>query len=79
MAAMGMLKGIVRGNTIVLEHDVGLPEGEEVSVIVQRKLPPGEGLRRSFGAWGDDPEGVDRFVEETYRARDLDRRNEPLE
>ena len=77
--AIGILKGVVRGNTIQLERDAGLPEGEEVSVILQRKLPPGEGLRRSFGAWGDDPDGVDRFVEETYRARESDRRNEPLE
>jgi hypothetical protein len=79
MTAIGTLKGIVRGKIIELERDVGLPDGQEVSVLIQPKLPPGEGLRRSFGAWSDDSEGVDRFVEETYRARESDRRNEPQE
>jgi hypothetical protein len=37
------------------------------------RLPPGEGLRRAFGAWAGDGEELDRFVEETYAARKLDR------
>lgn len=79
MTAIGTLKGIVRGKTIELDQDAGLPDGQEVSILIRPKLPPGEGLRRAFGAWADDPEGVDRFVEETYRARDSDPRNQPLE
>ena len=31
------------------------------------------GLRQSFGGWSDDPEGVDRFVEEMYQLRSLER------
>jgi hypothetical protein len=71
--AQVMLTGIVRGKTIELERDAGLPDGQEVSVVLRPKLPPGEGLRRAFGSWADDPDGVDRFVEETYRLRLLDR------
>lgn len=79
---MTVLKGIVRGNRIELEHDAGLPDGQEVSVVLQPltrpKLPPGEGLRRSFGGWSDDPEGLDEFVRQVYRDRESDPRNEPL-
>jgi hypothetical protein len=55
------LKGIVRGKTIELEHANGLPDGQAVSVVV-RATPPakgGNGLRRAFGAWADDLEGLD--------------------
>jgi hypothetical protein len=49
------LKGIVHGKTIELEQEPGLPDGQEVSVVVhpletaERRLPPGEGIRRSAG------------------------------
>lgn len=42
-----------------------------------KDLPPGEGLRRAAGAWAEDAEEVDRFVDWVYRERDLDR--PPLE
>jgi uncharacterized protein (DUF433 family) len=35
------------------------------------------GLRRSFGAWAEDAEELDRFIEETYRLRRMDRREIP--
>jgi hypothetical protein len=64
-------KGIVRGKTIELEDSPGLPDGKQVTGTmqasdpdVQEKLPPGEGIRRSAGAWkDDDPEGLDRYLE----------------
>jgi uncharacterized protein (DUF433 family) len=31
------------------------------------------GLRRSFGAWAEDAEELDQFIEETYEQRKLDR------
>lgn len=74
---VGAIKGVVRGRTIELEQDAGLPDGQEVSVVLEPKLPPGEGLRRTFGAWRDEP-GLDEFLEETYRLRDIDR-TEPIE
>jgi predicted DNA-binding antitoxin AbrB/MazE fold protein len=36
---------------------------------------PGEGLRRSFGAWSADAAELDRFVEEARQARKLVRRS----
>jgi hypothetical protein len=43
-----VLKGIVHGKTIELEHEPGFPDGQEVSVVVHaleavgRQLLPGE-------------------------------------
>jgi hypothetical protein len=38
-----------------------------------KDLPPGEGLRRAFGAWADDAEELDRFLEWTDAQRTRDR------
>jgi hypothetical protein len=70
------LSGVVHGKTVELDKDAGLPDGQRVSVLIQPKpqlkLPPGEGLLRAFGGWSDDPQGVDGFVDEVRRLRDLD-------
>lgn len=67
------LKGVVHGQTIQLDCDPGLPEGQEVTVTVQaarpQQLPPGEGLRRAAGAWADDVEGLDDYLEWTRQQR----------
>jgi hypothetical protein len=70
------LRGVVHGKTIELEQEPGFPDGQKVSVTVkpvENRLPPGEGIRRSAGAWSDDPEGLDRWLEEMQRSRQLDR------
>lgn len=73
------LKGVVRGSSIELEKPVGLPDGQEVTVVVRPwngagTLPPGEGLRRSAGAWADDMPGLDEYLEWNRRQRKLGRR-----
>jgi hypothetical protein len=69
------IRGKVRGRTIELSEDLGLPDGQEVRVQVTA-LPPaqpwGEGLRRCAGALADDPEW-DRIMEEIHRERKLER------
>ena len=70
------LRGVVHGKVIQLETEIGLPDGQEVTVSV-RPLPAkqnasGEGLRRSAGAWSDDPDGLDAYLEDNRRARQLD-------
>ena len=40
-----------------------------------KDLPPGEGLRRAFGAWAEDVVEVDRLLEWTYAQRKLERRS----
>lgn len=62
-----VVKGVVRGKTIELEREPGLPDGQEVTITMQssgpRRLPPGEGLRRAFGGWADEAEELDKFLE----------------
>jgi hypothetical protein len=36
-------------------------------------LPPGEGLRRSFGAWAEDAEELDDYLADSRRRRKLGR------
>lgn len=97
------LKGVIHGKIIELDREAGLPDGQEISVIVEsvtastplrpgaflsdetrrqweeawaevQDLPPGEGLRRAFGAWAKDAEQVDQFLEWNRAQRKLERR-----
>ncbi len=63
------MRGVVHGKTIEVEGDLNLPEGQQVAIIVQPLLSPEQAIRQSAGGWSDDPEGVDRFVEEMRRLR----------
>jgi hypothetical protein len=64
-------KGIVHGKTIELDEAPGLPDGQEVSVTVESwarlTLPTSPtalgSLRRAAGAWADDAEELDRYLE----------------
>ncbi|MBL8793524.1 MAG: hypothetical protein JNM56_06450 [Planctomycetia bacterium] len=74
-----VFQGVVRGKTIELDQEPGLPEGQPVTVTVQamptrQKLPAGEGLRRSFGAWSEDAADLDEYLAWNRRQRGLDRR-----
>jgi hypothetical protein len=65
------LKGVIHGRTIELEQDAGFPDGQEVSVSVEPVLsatsPTGPEARtallRAAGAWADDAEELDRYLE----------------
>jgi hypothetical protein len=78
-----VIHGKVRGKMIELAEDLCLAEGQEVEVSV-RAVPatstrkPGEGLLRSEGALADDPHW-DAIMEEVYRERRNDTRQEILE
>lgn len=66
MSSDAAIRGIAHGKMIELEQDSGLPEGQSVLVVVrpvkeQQNLI--EGLMRSFGAWADDAEGLDEYLE----------------
>lgn len=74
------LKGIVRGRTIELCEDAGIADGQRVAVFLQAEAVlhkesgrPGDGVLRSAGAWNDDPEGLDAYVEWTRRQRKVHR------
>lgn len=73
-----VLKGVIHGKIIELEQEPGLPDGQEVNVNIQpipqqELLPPGEGLRRAFGAWADDAEELDRYLEWNRQQRKIGR------
>ncbi len=73
-------RGVVHGRIIELDEEIGLPDGQAVSVSVQpvgRQLAPGEGIRRSAGAWADDAEELDKFLEWNRQQRKTSRR--PIE
>ena len=73
-------RGTIHGQSIELDQPISLQEGELVELTISRaphgvadKLPPGEGLRRSAGAWADDAKEVDEFLEWNRQQRKLSR------
>lgn len=68
-------RGIVHGRMIELVDDTGLPDGQEVAVVLSpvtnglTDAPIGEGLRRAFGAWAEDSAELDDFLREIRRNR----------
>jgi hypothetical protein len=76
------LRGVVHGNVIELSQPPGLPDGQEVNVVVMpitalKPLEPGEGIRRSFGGWAEDAEELDKYLEWNRQQRKIERR--PIE
>jgi hypothetical protein len=72
-------QGVIHGKTINLDQEPGLPDGQQVTVTVkpvtgQEKLPPGEGIRRSAGAWADDAEELDKYLKWNRQQRKPPRR-----
>ena len=67
------LRGVVRGRLIELERDPGLPDGEAVVVRLRPVLRPGDGIRRSAGAWAADGDDLDQFLEQMRQSRHAER------
>ncbi|MGA2067402.1 MAG: hypothetical protein ABSG86_20695 [Thermoguttaceae bacterium] len=66
-----VIHGIVRGRTIELKEPAGVPDGQEVEVVVraiETAGPWGEGIRRSAGVAADIP-GFDEVFAEMQRER----------
>lgn len=75
--------GIVHGKMIEIEEELGLPDGDRVSIVIESPQSSqdtwGEGLRRCAGALVDDwTEGDDKILDEIYRSRHSDSRSEIL-
>jgi hypothetical protein len=76
------ITGVVHGRMIQLDEEPGLPDGQHVTVRLQPAgdadaIAPGEGIKRAAGAWNDDPEGLDAYLEWNRQQRKTGRR--PLE
>ena len=76
MVTNASLTGIIHGKTIELEQETGMADGTrvQVAVISRSNVSPSEGLRRAFGSWSDDPQGVEEFLKQVRRDRDNDPR-----
>lgn len=73
-----VLQGVVRGRTIELDQEPGLPDGATVTVTLQpgsadKQHVPGEGLRKAFGAWAEDADDLDEFLEWNRQQRKVSR------
>jgi hypothetical protein len=68
-----IVHGIIHGNTIELKENLGISDGQEVSVILsisKKSRPWGEGIRNSAGALANEPpEEDDKILEEIYQER----------
>jgi hypothetical protein len=78
MSNVTAIRGIVLGKTIKLDQEPGLPDGQEVTVTIQPvsregERTPGEGLRRAFGAWAEDAEELDKYLEWNRQQRKIGR------
>ena len=65
------VSGKIRGQTIELDADLGLPEGQSVELVVRVSRQTeawGEGIRRSAGVAADVP-GVDEAFGHIARER----------
>jgi hypothetical protein len=79
-----VLRGTVRGKTIELEAESGLPDGQQVAVTLEPAPQQTAGdsaleaLKRAAGGWSDDdPEGLERFLEWNRQQRKVKRREIP--
>jgi hypothetical protein len=79
-----IMRGTVHGKIIELEQELGLPDGQRVTVTVEptaqqeiRADNPLEALKRAAGGWSDDLEGLDRFLEWNRQQRKTSRRGLP--
>lgn len=72
-----ILRGIVHGKTIELPLPTGFPDGQEVTVTLEpiaANLPPGDGIRRSAGAWMEDADELETFLEWNRQERKKSRK-----
>lgn len=71
------VNGTIHGKTIELEHDLGLADGQEVTLIVKpaQALPADYEaiVRRLSGAWADEGDDFDEYLRDCRRERSNER------
>ena len=74
--------GIAHGKFIELDNEMAFPEGQPVSVVVQPLVAgasaveprqPESDIGLAFGAWADEAEAVDKFLEWNRQQRKVGR------
>ncbi len=75
------LNGVIHGKIIELDGEPGMPDGQPVSVTLEPLAPATSptspealaALRRAAGAWADDAEELDRYLDWNRRQRKANR------
>ena len=74
-----ILRGVIRGRTIELAEDAGLPDGQQVEIVVRAPLKAVDDtswVARTAGALADVwDEEDDRILKQIHDDRKLERRN----
>ena len=74
-----VLHGVIRGRTIELAEDAGLPDGQQVEIVVRAPAKPLDDtswVARTAGALADVwDEEDDRILKQIHDDRKLERRN----
>jgi hypothetical protein len=79
-----IVHGVVRGNSIQFNQDIGMPEGESVEVEIRTIPKPGptkswgDGIRRSAGSLADIP-GIEEDMKQILEQRKIARFREITE
>ncbi|MDB5351732.1 MAG: hypothetical protein JWN86_2979 [Planctomycetota bacterium] len=72
------VRGRIQGRTVVLDEDPGLPEGQTVTVRLSTPSQSDEEGRSALlalaGAWAEDAEELDRYLEWNRQQRKVERR-----
>jgi hypothetical protein len=76
---ISQLRGVVRGKTVELMDEPNVPDGQAVLVTIEpapeTTSPAGEGLKRYMGAWADESEELEEYLEWNRRQRGVERRD----
>jgi hypothetical protein len=76
-----ILHGVIRGRTIELTEDAGLPDGQQVEIVVRAPMKPvvdTSWVARTAGVLADDPDAFED-LEQILAERKLERRNAVIE
>ena len=71
IATIKTAQGKIHGKTIQLDADLGIPDGQQVEIVVRVSQPKqtwGEGIRRSAGIAANVP-GADEAFDQIARER----------
>jgi hypothetical protein len=80
MSEATTVQGVIHGQTVTLNDPVQFADGELVEITIARRspglkatVPTGDGLSKSAGAWAEDGEQLDEFLEWNRQRRKVPR------
>jgi hypothetical protein len=64
-----IIQGAVHGKVIELDRDLGLPDGQQVTIALRPISSPEDAIPQCAGAWADAGPELDVWLAETQRSR----------